>query len=719
MASKKAAKKSVAKKPPAKKAPAKKAPAKKAPAKKKAPARGKGLRRDYEVYNESTGFVVTSLAACGTIDGGDKAWDKAAKGGAFLPIELVQDDPLLVRVVLGPLRPEEEEAAIGRVAHRVRVEDGKLVLGGGRELLEEGLEDYREYAQVVDVPPGEYRVTVLATAHGLVGGPLLERAKRAKVGAWWRETRGKAAMPGWVARTCHAHTKLDPGHEDEWADEPETDEDELLLDFVVHLEPLEGAPPAPPKLDGGFVSFGGWTVAAPTRCPAGLLAVKPAKSPEPMAQADAGPAARVELGLESRLGGARPQKIKGGPVSLPLDRLADLFRLAYLADADACFELRLEAPAGKKPPKLPAREHVNADVEGLGLRLSQGGEGGRWFALREVAAAGAALAKAKLPDGTTVDLLGAPETPGRGQRWRGVVKKGQLLVGKSTPAVDAATLSDALVLSAETAKGQALVVRSDAEAKGVLADPEVKEMVPELVHEEGALRLPEADPGLLHFAATALFRVRFGSVFACAPPEAQEDDGAEQALQDALQAVSAKVAKTTLAGGIVHHGVSGNFHKFDLATGRPLEAEHVKETDRQLARTGFVVVGDLVSSRFPEVVIRGYARADGDGDTWGALLCGLLESKFEFVTEIVTDDGDAWLTTSLERAKDDPEKRLYRTGCPDLNFRKLQPLHDRHRARKQTLGGRPRQAPRDPVALAAAIDRSLCRQLGLAKPLED
>jgi hypothetical protein len=255
----------------------------------------------------------------------------------------------------------------------------------------------------------------------------------------------------------------------------------------------------------------------------------------------------------------------------------------------------------------------------------------------------------------------------------------------------------------------------------VLKDGDVKLMTPELTHAGGALRLPEPDASLLHFVAAPLFRLRFGDVLPCAPPEEEDPAAAaaDAALQEATEELAARVAKTTLSGGIVHHGASGNFHKFDLVAQRPLELELVLETDRQLARTGYVVVGDLVCSRFPEVVIRGYARADGDGDTWGALLCGLLESKFEFVTEIVTDDGDAWLTTSLERAKDDPTKRLYRTGCPDLNFRKLQPLHDRHRARKQTLGGRPRQAPRDAVALASAIDRSLCRQLGLAPPLDD
>jgi len=126
---------------------------------------------------------------------------------------------------------------------------------------------------------------------------------------------------------------------------------------------------------------------------------------------------------------------------------------------------------------------------------------------------------------------------------------------------------------------------------------------------------------------------------------------------------------------------------------------------------GFELVGDLACSRFGDIIIRGYAREDGRGDTWAVYLAGVLESRFELVTELVSG---AWLSTGLREAEDDVEKRLYRVGCPDLNFRKLGKLFGRHDARRGELAlGHGVTTPLDLVALARAIDRSLCRQLGL------
>src|SRR4051794_8977161 len=98
-------------------------------------------RADLVVYNEATGFMITSQGLCGRdfsgIDADDPEWFDAVNDGVFLPFELVQDDSFVIRVVVDePLSREEEDEWVGRTCHKLRVPDGKLaLLGGGLEYL--------------------------------------------------------------------------------------------------------------------------------------------------------------------------------------------------------------------------------------------------------------------------------------------------------------------------------------------------------------------------------------------------------------------------------------------------------------------------------------------------------------------------------------------------------------------------------------------------------
>jgi len=67
------------------------------------------IRRDVYVYNDATGFLITSQGVGGReIEPDDEAWTAAVRAGDLLPIELVQDDSFLIRVVAGgELTPQE------------------------------------------------------------------------------------------------------------------------------------------------------------------------------------------------------------------------------------------------------------------------------------------------------------------------------------------------------------------------------------------------------------------------------------------------------------------------------------------------------------------------------------------------------------------------------------------------------------------------------------
>jgi hypothetical protein len=202
--------------------------------------------------------------------------------GLVIPIELVQDDPLLVRVVLGDLLPEEEREWVGRVVATLRVPCGSLAVEGG---LDPRSDDDSEFVEYVDVPPGDYRVEVLTYLHGINGDYCIsDRLDGERIGPWFRRTRPDTEMPFWLKLLLGYEPEHDPGHEAEW-DEfaeyveglPTKEHDELfdsesVLDFVVRLTPLEG------DVEVSELDEGGWFAIdtgarKPDLCPLGIRAI--------------------------------------------------------------------------------------------------------------------------------------------------------------------------------------------------------------------------------------------------------------------------------------------------------------------------------------------------------------------------------------------------------------------------------------------------------------
>src|SRR6185369_4009013 len=104
------------------------------------------------------------------------------KNGDLIPMELFQDDPFLIRVVVGgALEAQEAEEWTGMLDWKLRVPDGKLVIGGGSMYVMEEFEeidDYMsDYLRFVDIPSGEYRATLYMYLSGVNGKPCLVTAK--------------------------------------------------------------------------------------------------------------------------------------------------------------------------------------------------------------------------------------------------------------------------------------------------------------------------------------------------------------------------------------------------------------------------------------------------------------------------------------------------------------------------------------------------------------
>jgi hypothetical protein len=241
------------------------------------------IRRDVYVHNEAIRFLITSRQMGGrALDPDTDAWTDAVRAGELIPVELARAAPFVIRVVVGgELTAQEREEWVGRFPWALRVPDGQLAVTGGSEfVLEPAARDatmISEYLRVLEVPAGDYRAVLYAYLSGVNGEQLLElaapRGKRAEpAGAFFRRTRPGEAFPLWLRRWCVAHPDMDPGHEKEWEGQGVPAEVPELIDFLVHLTPLESEQDVLPRLDQGFFRWEVFEARTPVRCPLGLQA---------------------------------------------------------------------------------------------------------------------------------------------------------------------------------------------------------------------------------------------------------------------------------------------------------------------------------------------------------------------------------------------------------------------------------------------------------------
>lgn len=485
------------------------------------------LRTDVQVYNESNGFVVTSMDMAGQAIGeGSKRWLRSVGEGKLIPLTLVSDDPINVRVVGGQeLTEQEAREWVARLEWSLEVPDGWLALTGGAVLTHEDYtaEDayFEAYLQTVSVPPGRYRVDLYTYLPGVNGEAALdELAERTEVGqpfgAWWRATREGEVFPSWLRQRCVEDPSIDPGHESEWEGVEILDDEELpeTIDFLVHLtaEPEPGPVRVFQEPDGWFPSESG--ARRPQGCPRGLEARELQKD---LHQIGEGNWIYVsEIAPLMRSFPASP--LSDGPLPIASSQLAHLYGLARFCHPYAVPQFVAE---GEFRDLQGGGESQSAVLLTTDRRIDL------YFSNDDVpdehqrALAEIAPWLSGLPVGTAWELCCGQNDPRATQeehplgfhRYVGRVTETGWSVEASYPAVSTQVLREALELAREVEKGESFTLRDEEEAGPVqeltrrnhslwLGDHEV-------AVRDGSLSVRPANPDTLQVYAAAAFALRY------------------------------------------------------------------------------------------------------------------------------------------------------------------------------------------------------------------
>lgn len=521
------------------------------------------IRQDLAIYNEATGFVVTSRKMAGkTLDEGSAAWKKAVTKGDMLPLSLIQDDPFVIRVVAGdPLTAQENAEWVARVDWHLNVPDGKLCITGGSVFTNEDYEDedphQEQFVGQLLVPKGHYRASLYSLARGLGDGAS------------------------------------EPADEDEG---PER------VDFLLHLDPIEGPPKSGLSTLPGEGWFSGEENARKLDRASGLVAQDVIR---PRDESDGQWQYVWRVFEEMPAHDRRP--VKGDAVSVPLDSLARVAGIAWYGSRFTTIELRLTAPPG-------STLDLSGEWPEAIVAVNEGGTGRIFYSndldinefLTRLPALGARLAQ--LGDGTVLDLCsiattampGSPEGAGM-VSFRGVIRGGAWRIAQAYPEVDAATLTAAM----------AFVVEAEKTAPA---------------------------------AAIAQFAERFSRtwpVVVVRPEEPDEDD--EDEGDGMFPTTPIKGAEIFIApGGREYHQTMA------LLVSEKVAAE-VQQRERALVSAGFKHVNDLVCSASEKIAYRGYAKAGGTA--WAYFKVAAPDKVTLHIATTFANENDSFVTDVDANAK--------------------------------------------------------------------
>lgn len=249
------------------------------------------MREDVLLYNEANAFVVAAGDLAGTApfsrEPEAECFAKGIAKAAFLPIELVQDDPQVLRIVVDePLSEDEAGEWVARVESALDLNCGELVIAGGTDYVYDHDRSWMEENGAIfrlKVEPGRYRLTVdthLPGTNGWSAAGLTEGA----AGPYWRRTRPGEEMPGWL------RYRDDPSFSWNGAEPP------ALVGFVIRLQRDAAAQPTQDLVEG-YPPIG-LGARLPKACPRGLPAtpVSPKKRPAEDEGAIGQPAAGAQTG---------------------------------------------------------------------------------------------------------------------------------------------------------------------------------------------------------------------------------------------------------------------------------------------------------------------------------------------------------------------------------------------------------------------------------------
>jgi ankyrin repeat protein len=132
--------------------------------------------------------------------------------------------------------------------------------------------------------------------------------------------------------------------------------------------------------------------------------------------------------------------------------------------------------------------------------------------------------------------------------------------------------------------------------------------------------------------------------------------------------------------------------------------------DADMTELGFLALGDLVSDRIKDVLVRGYGAEGAEAvAVWNL---GPFGGARDFVSTL--DDGSSLTTTTHEETRTSAARRSYARALVDAPSWVLHHKHALRVARRAAaLSARPQRAPATLAGLAAALDAFLVRRFGL------
>lgn len=197
-------------------------------------------------------------------------WENLALKGALMAMELYQDDGFRIRFVTGDLTEEEQANWTSKVAWKLNLESGVMVVSG---VCDPDLEKYLEEFGIcendgnyhlgcfVEIPKGVYRADVYSyPPNDLAGGWMAIEDKSSFRSCFGKDSDFQYEKPiDYFKRTRPNENVPDfitEGYEDA-----------IFLDIVIHLSPLVEEPNLPKFENGGCLE---WEYRKPEICPIGI-----------------------------------------------------------------------------------------------------------------------------------------------------------------------------------------------------------------------------------------------------------------------------------------------------------------------------------------------------------------------------------------------------------------------------------------------------------------
>jgi len=447
------------------------------------------MRKDLHIYNEATGFVITSKSLNGRLKkpivNGPDDWRAEVMRGTFIPLSLAQDDPINVRVVVDePLTAQEEDEAWDRFDAMLAVPDGKLAVIGGAEYLEEPSADHiKEYGQLLKIPAGNYAATVLTYYHS----PNALIYPEIDMAAFFNETRRKKKAPLWI---------------DEDADD-ETD----YISFVLHLRLVDSIVDNPiPIGEEGWVPEE-VNMRRPDLCPLGLVSKKLFGKPKVYKQTSLNYRFKVFESVST----LPLTSVDGGPVTMPVEKIVQAHWIGFMT-GETHPALRVTTSEEWKPEWPGFLNGVLETRTDDGWTIEIEGMNARWSPFRHMRIVGDLLGS--LPDGSIVEAdWGQDELRESGNgmlRLRGPVTSGQWSIAQTYPSLTRDALAGMLDFAAEAEAAQGFMMPTesarDAMVEHCRQHAYFFKKVPPAVD---GLRIYAVDEAYNAFLAAQIFQDRF------------------------------------------------------------------------------------------------------------------------------------------------------------------------------------------------------------------